>query len=217
MRKARWLISHESSGVTRRAFRALGIEAWSCDLLPAADGSEFHIQGNALDYYGEGWDGLIAHPSCRFLSASGLHWNKRGVMVDGRPRAEHTEEALEHVRLIMKAPIKRKVIENPRGCISTRIRPYDQTIQPHEFGDDASKQTDLWLDGLPLLVKDPALFVPGRFVGHDKRGKPVYRWANQTDSGQNRLSPSDDRWQKRSETYPGIAAAWAQQYGLLPV
>jgi hypothetical protein len=209
----RVLVSHESSGITRSAFRARGFDAWSCDLLPADDGSPFHLQCDALTVYDRGWDLLIAHPDCTYLTAAGLHWNTRGRMVNGRPRAELTEEALEHVRAIMRAPIPRIAIENPRGCISTRIRPFDQTIQPYEFGEDASKQTDLWLHGLPLLVRDPAQRVPGRIVGVDKRGRPIERWANQTDSGQNRLGPSDDRWKLRAATYPGIARAWAQQWG----
>jgi hypothetical protein len=105
----------------------------------------------------------------------------------------------------MAAPIPRIAIENPIGCIGTRIRPADQIIQPYEYGDDASKATCLWLKGLSLLR--PTARVAGRIVD----GKE--RWANQTDSGQNRLAPSADRWKLRSTTYPGIAAAMADQWG----
>ena len=150
----------------------------------------------------ERWDLMIAHPPCTYLTSSGLHWNKR---VPGR--AERTEQALHFVRQLMDAPIERIAIENPVGCIGTRIRSADQYIQPYQFGDDASKRTGLWLKNLPKLVARPEDRVPGRFVG----GKE--RWGNQTDSGQNRLGPSADRWRERSRTYPGIANAMVEQWG----
>jgi hypothetical protein len=105
----------------------------------------------------------------------------------------------------MSAPIPRIAIENPIGRIGTAIRKADQIIQPYQFGHDASKQTALWLKGLPKL--QPTQLVAPRMVD----GKA--RWANQTDSGQNRLSPSPDRWKLRSTTYQGIADAMARQWG----
>ena len=109
----------------------------------------------------------------------------------------------------MAAPIKHIVIENPIGCIGTRIRKADQVVHPHWFGHDASKATCLWLKNLPPLA--PLKWVAPRTVGGARR------WANQTDSGQNRLGPSADRWKTRSETYSGIAMAMATQWGdLLP-
>lgn len=202
----RILIACEYSGVTRRAFQALGHTVWSADFEPAEDGSEWHYQGDCFDLIlNMGFDLMIAHPPCTYLSVSGLHWNKRGVMVDGRPRAELTEEALEFVQRLMDAPIKRICIENPVSCISSRIRKPDQIIQPWQFGEDASKATCLWLKGLPKLV--PTQLVEGRLVDGKRR------WANQTDSGQNKLAPSKDRWKDRSRTYPGIAKAWADQWG----
>ena len=143
---------------------------------------------------------MVAHPPCTYLSSSGLHWNKR---VAGRPAL--TEEALAFVRELLDAPIAMIALENPIGCISSRIRRPDQIIQPHQFGADASKATCLWLKNLPLLR--PTQLVEPRIVN----GRP--RWGNQTDSGQNRLGPSVDRWAKRSETYPGIAEAMADQWG----
>jgi hypothetical protein len=195
----RVLIACEYSGAVRDAFRARGHDAMSCDLLPTdVDGP--HYQGDVFDVIGNGWDLMIAHPPCTYLCSSGLHWNGR---VEGR--AAKTEDALTFVRALFDAPIPRIAIENPVGCIGTRIRKADQTIQPHQFGDDASKATCLWLKGLPLLT--PTDRVPGRMVN----GKA--RWANQTDSGQNRLAPSADRWKLRSATFPGIAAAMADQWG----
>lgn len=195
----RVLVACEYSGAVRDAFRARGHDAMSCDLLPT-DVPGPHYQGDVFDVIGDGWDLMIAHPPCTYLSSSGLHWNGR---VEGR--AAKTEDALAFVRALLDAPIPRIAVENPVGCIGTRIRKADQTIQPHQFGDDASKATCLWLKDLPLLT--PTASVPARMVN----GKP--RWANQTDGGQNRLAPSADRWKLRSATFPGIAAAMADQWG----
>jgi hypothetical protein len=150
----------------------------------------------------DGWDLMVAHPPCTYLSSSGLHWNKR------RPeRAQQTEDALEFVRVLLAAPIAHIALENPIGCISSRIRKPDQTIQPWQYGHDASKATCLWLKNLPLLRATGT--VEPRLVDGKKR------WANQTDSGQNRLPPSADRWKLRSTTYQGIADAMAAQWGAL--
>lgn len=193
----RILIVCESSGTVREAFRARGHDAWSCDLLPADDGSPHHIQADARDIGGE-WDMMGFHPPCTYLSVSGMHWTARGLR---DPKL--TEDALDFVRWCMshKCPW---YLENPVSIISSRIRKPDQTIQPYEFGEDASKRTCLWLNELPRLV--PTSSVPPRMVD----GKP--RWANQTDGGQNKLAPSADRWKQRSKTYPGIAAAMADQW-----
>lgn len=195
----RVLIACEYSGRVRDAFRERGHDAMSCDLLPTeVDGP--HYQGDVFDIINDGWDLMIAHPPCTYLCSSGLHWNKR------RPeRAALTEEALVFVQRLMDAPIKRMAIENPIGCIGTRIRKPDQIIQPWMFGDDASKATCLWLNGLMPLY--PTQMVEPRIVDGKKR------WGNQTDSGQNKLPPSDDRWKIRSETYIGIARAMAAQWG----
>jgi hypothetical protein len=192
------LVACEYSGTVRDAFRARGHDAMSCDLLPT-DAPGPHYQGDVCDILGDGWDLMIAHPPCTYLCSSGLHWNKR---VPGR--AQMTEDALDFVRLLLDAPIPRIALENPIGCIGTRIRKANQTIQPWQFGHDASKATCLWLKNLPLLT--PTEVVEPRIANGKKR------WANQTDSGQNRLPPSDDRWKIRSETYGGIAAAMADQW-----
>lgn len=195
------LIACEYSGRVREAFRARGHDVTSCDFLPSEDNSPHHYQGDIRDLLNEYWDMMVAHPPCTFLAVSGLHWNKR---VPGR--AEKTEEALDFVRLLMGADIGKIAIENPVSCISSRIRKPDQIIQPWQFGEDASKATCLWLKGLPPLV--PTSLVEPRMV----EGKP--RWGNQTDSGQNKLGPSEDRWKERSRTFQGIANALADQYSL---
>lgn len=194
----RVLVGCEFSGVVRDAFIARGHDAVSCDLLPSNGGP--HIQGDVRDHIGDGWDIFVAHPPCTYLCNSGIHWNKR------RPgRREKTEAALVFVQELLNAPVERMALENPIGCISTRIRKPDQIIHPHQFGHDASKATCLWLKNLPTLV--PTKSVPPRMVD----GRP--RWANQTDSGQSNLGPSADRSAIRSTTYVGIAAAMADQWG----
>lgn len=197
----RVLIVCEFSGVVRNAFRVAGHEAWSLDLLPSEDNSIYHIQADVTrGFLRDGWDLMIAHPPCQYLSVSGQHWNKC------RPeRQQLTEEALDFVRTLLEAPIGRIALENPIGIISTRIRKPDQIIQPYQYGHDASKATCLWLKGLPLL--QPTHYFSPRIVS----GKS--RWGNQTDSGQNRLGPSEHRWKDRSRTYQGIADAMADQWG----
>jgi site-specific DNA-cytosine methylase len=170
----------------------------SCDLLSAERPGPHH-QGDVRGLLDQEWDLLIAHPPCTYLSVSGMHWTTRGLR---DPKL--TEDALDLVRLFMDAPIERIAIENPVSVISSRIRKPDQIIQPYQFGHDASKKTCLWLKNLPLLK--PTQMVEPRIVN----GKP--RWANQTDSGQNKLPPSKDRWKLRSKTYEGIADAMAVQW-----
>jgi hypothetical protein len=192
------LVACEYSGTVRDAFRAAGHDALSCDLLPT-DVPGPHYQGDVADIINDGWDLMVAHPPCTYLCSSGLHWNTR------RPeRAQMTEDALKFVQFLLDAPIPRIALENPIGCIGTRICKADQTIQPWQFGHDASKSTCLWLKNLPLLT--PTAVVEPRIANGKKR------WANQTDSGQNRLPPSEDRWKIRSETYAGIAAAMVAQW-----
>ena len=206
------LIGCESSGKVREAFRKLGHDAWSCDTQPADDGSLYHYQCDLRYVLPYDWDLLIAHPPCTYVCGSGWHWVARGrIEADGRPRIEHVREAVAFADMLIRGPetahITRRGIENPIGRLSTLIRKPDQIIRPHQFGDDASKATCLWLHGLPLLV--PTRRVEPRMVGDKKR------WANQTDSGQNKLPPSEDRWKLRSETYQGIADAMADQWGRL--
>lgn len=191
------LIACEFSGIVRDAFIRGGHEAVSCDLLDTERPGP-HIRDNVLDHF-DGWDMMIAHPPCTYLSVSGLHWNKR---VPGR--AAKTDDALHFVRALMAAPIDKICIENPVSCISSRIRKPDQIIQPWQFGHPESKTTCLWLKGLPKLV-------PTKVLPRPESG----RWSNQTPSGQNKLGPSPTRAMDRSRTYLGIAQAMADQWGKL--
>jgi hypothetical protein len=180
----RVLVGCEYSGRVRQAFRDRGHDAWSCDLLPSEDDSEFHIQGDVSKLLDQGWDLAIFHPPCTHLAVSGARWFRH-------KQAEHAE-ALDFVRLLLAAPIKRIALENPVSIISSRIRKPDQVIQPYMFGDPYTKTTCLWLKGLAKLV--PTDIVEGR---EQKCWKEP---------------PGPDRWKNRSRTYPGIASAMADQW-----
>ena len=172
----------------------------SCDLLDTQAPGGPHYTGSVLDVLGDGWDLMIAHPPCTYLSVSGMHWTTRGIR-----DPQLTEDALAFAQTLFDAPIHMICIENPVSVISSRIRKPDQIIQPYEFGHDASKKTCLWLKNLQPLT--PTQYVEPRMAN----GRP--RWANQIDSGQNKLPPSKDRWRLRSKTYQGIADAMASQWG----
>ena len=185
----RVLVACEFSGTVRRAFCALGHDAWSCDLLPAEDGDRRHIQGDIISVLGEqwrdDWELMIAHPPCTHLAASGARWWKDKV--------QEQLDALAFVQQLMNAPIHRICIENPISKISTVIRKPDQIIQPWQFGHGETKATCLWLKNLPPL--QPTNIVEGR--------------ANRV----HLMSPGPDRWKERSRTYAGIAQAMAEQWG----
>lgn len=209
----RVLIGCEFSGTVRDAFLARGHEAVSCDLR-AASGP--HIQGDVFDAVASFQpELLIVHPPCTFLSTSGLHWIARGrIEKDGRPRAEHFKEALEFVRKLLALDVPKRCLENPVGAIGTHLEKTPHSVQPYDFGDDASKRTMLWLKNLPPLARDPEMRKAGRMV--EWNGKMVERWSNQTDSGQNVQAPTKDpetRRMARAVTYPGIAKAMAEQWG----
>lgn len=217
------LIGYSACQLTRQAFEDAGVTAWTCDLLPARGESLRHIQGDVWDALrSRPWAGAVLHPMCTYLTVSaawalkdpdferypgvGYHQRVKPGTLTGEARRKAQAEAVENFRQLLALPFP-VAIENPApSFISTAIRPPDQIVQPHQFGDDASKGTGLWLThGMPALV--PTGDFPPRYVG----GKP--RWANQTDSGQNALSPSETRWLDRSATYPGIAAAMGAQWG----
>lgn len=228
----RVLIACECSGKVRREFMDRGHDAWSCDHKPADDGSPCHIQGDALAAVRHGcptdrkpWDLVIAHPPCTRLALSGsLRLYVDGKFSRGRDLHKFREmrEGADFFRSFFEMRHQfgfKLCVENPRmhghAMKAHGQGPASQTIQPHEFGDDASKATCLWLRDLPLLVAthapDADFFAqPGpapRIVG----GLP--RYANQTDSGQNRLAPSPTRAAERAVTYAGVARAMSLQWG----
>ncbi|MAG68410.1 MAG: hypothetical protein CMK74_21450 [Pseudomonadales bacterium] len=220
------LIGYSCCPLTRAAFEKHGHDVWTCDLLPARDFSRKHHQCDVWEVMGNKWDLAILHPMCTYLTVSaawayadpdydkypgvGYHQRVKPGTLVGEDRRAARDIELENFRALLDLPFP-VAIENPAvSFINKAIRGPDQVIHPHQFGDDASKATGLWLTrGLPKLALDPAKQVAPRMVN----GRP--RWANQTDSGQNRLSPSDDRWLERSKTYPGIAAAMGDQWGAI--
>jgi len=224
----RVIVLCECSGVVREAFRALGHDAWSCDLQPADDGSPYHFQSDALEVAKGPYDLAICHPPCTHIAVSGAAWFKQKI-ADGRQQ-EGIDFFMRFTRL---DHIPRVAIENP-VCIMSRLwRRPDQIIQPYEYGHPESKKTCLWLKGLPKLV--PTKIMQPVWMKNsdgtdykDRKGKryspthfltgrnQVARWENQTASGQNRLPPSADRAKIRSRTYEGIAKAMADQWSNLP-
>ena len=172
----RVLIACESSGTVRNAFRALGHDAWSCDLLPADDGSTCHIQGDALEAImngleGEPWQLVIGHPPCTHLSASGARWwnDKR---MDGRQQAG----VLFFMTMIAACDeiCCKWAMENPIGIMSSVYRKPDCIVQPWHHGHGQTKATCLWLSGLPVLK--PTHIVDGREAYCHRLPPSANRW-----------------------------------------
>jgi len=181
------LIACEYSGTVREAFSKLGHDAWSCDILETEIPGN-HLQCDVREILGDGWDMMIAHPPCTHLAVSGARWFKY--------KQKEQAEALEFVRLLLDAPIKRIALENPISIISSHIRKPDQIIQPWQFGHGETKATCLWLQNLPKL--QPTNIVEGR----EQR-----IW---------KMPPGENRWKERSRTFEGIAQAMANQWGNVP-
>ena len=195
----RVLVACEYSGKVRRAFRKRGHDAWSCDLLPADDGSEYHYQGDVMDIINDGWDLLIGHPPCTYLCNSGVSWLHKQ-----EGRWDRMRDGAEFFKLLWESNIPRIALENPimhkyaKEIIGTN---QTQLVQPWMFGHAESKATCLWLKGLnPLIetnnVKEKWKMLP------KKEAQRLHM-----------LPPSKDRWKLRSETYQGIADAMAEQWG----
>lgn len=183
----RILVACEYSGRVRNAFRALGHEAWSCDLLDAEGDSTFHVKGDVVDLmHWHDWDLMVAHPPCTHLAISGARWFPEKIA------SGEQQEAIDFFLALAHAPIPRIAIENPVCIMSSVWREPDQVIQPWQFGHGETKATCLWLKGLPPLM--PTNVVEGR--------EPRVHM----------MSPGPDRWKERSRTYEGIAAAMAQQW-----
>ena len=186
---SRVLIACEFSGVVRDAFRALGHDAWSCDLLPTEVlGPHFVGDVRRLLWphrVSDRWDLLIAFPPCTHLSVSGARWFSE--------KSKEQFAALRFVADLLDADVPRIALENPIGIISRFIRKPDQIVQPWQFGHGETKATCLWLKNLPQL--EPTNIVIGR------------------EARVHREPPGPERWKNRSRTLPGIAHAMATQWG----
>lgn len=208
---ARVLIGCEFSGTVRRAFAALGHDAWSCDLLPAEDRSNKHIVGDIREILDDGWDLLmVAHPPCTRLCNSGVRWLH--VPPPGRTLEEMWADLEAGAALFSacwNAPIPRVAVENPvmhkhAKALIEGYAPPAQTVQPWWFGDSEFKSTGLYLRNLPPLQPTARLVPP-------KSGTEAHRlW-----SRVHRMPPGPDRGKERSRFFPGIAQAMATQWGQL--
>lgn len=214
----RILVACEYSGRVRNELLAMGHDAMSCDYEPPMTPGP-HYRGDVMEIIGDGWDGMIAHPPCTYITAAcawafndpdfdrypgvGYHQRVKPDTLTGQARRDAREAAAAFVIALWDTPIPRVIIENPKGSLSRMWRKPDQIVHPWEFGDDASKETHFWIRGCAPVRPDCRPFQP-RIVNGKRR------WSNQTDTGQNRLSPGADRWKLRSATYPGIARALAR-------
>lgn len=193
------LIGCEYSGRVRQAFRRRGHDAYSCDLLPADDGSAYHIQGDVSAILKEQWDLMVAHPPCTYLANSGVcHLHK------DKTRWLKLDEAAAFFKALLQSDIPKKVIENPiphKYAIERIGTKYSQIIQPWMFGHKETKATCLWLHGLPKLKPTSDLQAETMALPATKRQRLFH------------LPPSPTRWKERSTTYQGIADALANQYG----
>ena len=192
----RVLVACEYSGRVREAFRKLGHDAWSCDLLPAEDSSPYHIQGDVLELLDKDWDLMIAHPPCTYLTNAGAVHLYGG----GKFNEERYVKGLEAKEFFMKlfmADIPRIAVENPVPSKVYGLPPYTQIIQPYHHGHPFSKRTCLWLKNLPPIE-------PTNLVTNPQSTKVPGNWYN---------NGGKDRWKERSRTFQGIADAMAQQWG----
>jgi hypothetical protein len=209
------LVACEESQAVTKQFRALGHNAYSCDLLDSSGGNpEWHIKGDALQIAYDSsydWDLMIAHPPCTYLAVSGARWlyNKDGSR--NEERWVKQAEGLAFVRKLMEAPIDYIAIENPVSVISTQIRKPDQIIQPYQFGDEASKKTCLWTKNLPDLVHTKLVGKGEMVEWIDKNGK-TKRQAKWYLDALTKAKTPEERRTLRSKTFDGIAKAMAEQW-----
>ncbi len=220
---AKVLIACEESQAITKEFRALGHEAFSCDILPCSGGHpEWHIQGDVFNVIDQNWDLMIAHPPCTYLSQSGTQWyyhpDDKHLPVDQRrphPRYPNRESdrqsAIEFVIRLYESNIPRIAIENPVGTLSTAWRKPDQIIQPWMFGDSANKSTCLWLKNLPLItptdIVDKGEFF--EFIGNNGKLKRQPMWYYKALS---QAKTPAERRTLRSKTFQGMAKAIANQW-----
>lgn len=196
----------ESQAVTTE-LRKLGVEAYSCDILPTSgEHPEWHLQQDVLPLLKEPWDMIIGFPPCTYLTITGNRWfNVERYGEKAIKRYQDREKAVELFLAIANANAPYIAIENPVGIMSTRWRTPDQIIHPYYFGDAYEKKTCLWLKGLPPLKKTQVVEVPERVKLPN--GKSMARWYWEIGN-----MPIKIRGYLRSKTFPGIARAMAQQW-----
>jgi len=193
------LIACEESQAVCKAFRELGHESYSCDILACSGGHpEWHIQDDVLKHLSDGWDIMLAFPPCTHLAVSGAAWFEQ-KRKDGRQ-----QQGIDFFMKLVNAPIDRIAIENPVGIMSRIYRKPDQIVEPYYFGDAANKKTCLWLKGLPKLKHSPDNYSKGSEYIESPSGRRYPDWCWKTGGGTGHL---------RSKTFPGLANAMAEQWG----
>lgn len=190
------LVACEYSGIVRDAFIARGHDAYSCDLLPTETECLWHIQKDVLEILNDGWDMMIAHPPCTYLSNAGARFLYPNGQLNQK-RLKLGLKAKELFMLLFKSNIKKIAIENPIPSKAFGLPPYSQIIQPFQFGHPFSKKTCLWLKNLPLLN-------PTKIINNFQSTKIPGNWFNKG---------GKERQKNRAKTFPGIAKAMAEQWG----
>ena len=186
------LIACERSGIVRDAFNLMGHEAWSCDIAPSESPGN-HLECDVLEVLGLGWDLMVAHPPCTYLSFAGnRHWEKEG-------RAELRMKAEAFFMRLYNADIPKIAVENPVGIMNRVFRKPDMIIHPYHFGEPEMKRTCFWLKNLPPLWY---------WKTNIKKPEPI-----SNSGGQKRYFTETNKGQVRSRTFKSIALAMAQQWG----
>ena len=195
------LIACEYSRIVSEQFAALGWDVTSCDLLPSEKPGK-HYVGDVFDIIDSGWDLMIAHPPCTYLTVAGNRHIPGNV-----ERWEKRLEALKFVYNLMNANIKHIAIENPIGVISSYIRKPEQIVQPYYWGDNIPKSTCLWLKNLPKLTWDESTYIEPEYIEYNskknKSGKSKYSVFGKLGKGHGH---------ERSKFFPGMAKAMAEQW-----
>lgn len=204
----RLLVACEESQRVCIAFREKGWEAYSCDLEPCSGGHpEWHIQQDCLPLLDDGWDMIIAHPPCTYLTVTGNRWFNISRYGDRAiQRYKDREDAVKFFMAFITADCPRIAVENPIGYMSTAYQKPSQIIHPYMFGDPARKATCLWLKGLPIL--SPTNVVEPEIIRYKNGNGTDNPWHMET-----MKLPPKERAKARSKTFPGIAKAMAEQWG----
>lgn len=203
----RILVACEESQAVTKEFRALGHEAFSCDLLECSGGHpEWHLQQDVTELLQQKWDMILAFPPCTFLTVTGNRWFDVEKYGDkALKRIEDQKDAIDFFMLFANADCDKIVIENPIGVMSSIWKKPSQIVNPYQFGDAFEKKTCLWIKGLPNLEYTDIVEVPPRTTF--KSGKTMASWYADAFK-----LPKEERAKLRSKTFPGLAKAMATQW-----
>ena len=217
------LVACEESQNVTKELRALGHEAYSCDIIDQSGGhSEWHIKQDVIPLLNGNcefittdekkhiivgqWDMIIAFPPCTYLTVTGNRWfNVERYGEKAIQRHKDRKDAIKFFMAFANADCERIAIENPVGIMSTEWRKPNQIINPWQFGDAFEKKTCLWLKGLSELTPTNIVEIPPRKKFDSGKSMPAWyaeAWH----------LPKEERAKLRSKTFPGIAKAMAEQW-----